>query len=50
MLFQLIQKRAELCSRVKPRERVKAQKNLRQMNKLKCERFEVQGKFLVAEW
>lgn len=49
-LFQLIQKKAGMYSRVKPRERVKAHKNVRQMNKLRCEIFEVKIKFLEAEW
>lgn len=49
-LSQLIQKKAEMCSRVKPRERVKVQKNVRQTNKLTFERFEVKRKFLVVEW
>lgn len=39
-----------MCSRVKPRERVKVQKNVRQTNKLKFERFEVKRKSLVAGW
>ena len=43
------QTKAERYSRVKPRERVKAQKNVRWMNKFRWERIEVRRKFLVSE-
>lgn len=39
LLFQLTQNKAEMYGRVKPRERVKAQKNVRQMNKWRYEKI-----------
>ena len=43
------QMKAEMYNKVKPRERVKAQKNIRWMNKFSWERIEVKRKFLVLE-
>lgn len=49
LLVQMSQTKAEMYTSVKPRERAKAQKNVRWMNKFRWERIEVRIKFLVSE-